>query len=304
MRIADALRSGQPLFSFEFFPPKTDDGMAQLMKTIGKLRRLGPTFVSVTYGAGGSSRGRTVELVTQFKSELGIEAMAHVTCVGHSRAELREVLDRLADNGIENVLALRGDPPRGSTQFEPAPDGFAHASELTAFVRRHYSFCVGGACYPEKHPEAVSFDADLDALKQKVEAGSEFLITQMFLENAHYFAFVERARAAGIDVPIIPGILPITHADQIPRFTGLSGSTIPESLAEEYRRRSEDPVASQEFGVAYSSLQCEELLRCGAPGVHFITMNRSPATNAILAALQVARPWTKPRQTAPAASAA
>jgi methylenetetrahydrofolate reductase (NADPH) len=245
----------------------------------------------VTYGAGGSTRDLTVELVTRIKQELSLEAMAHLTCVGHSRAELRDVLDHLTENGLDNVLALRGDPPRGSTAFVPAPDGFAHGSELTAFVKEHYGFCVGGACYPEGHQEAPSLTEDLRHLGTKVAAGAEFLITQLFFENRHYFAFVERARAAGIHVPIIPGIMPITNVDQIPRIAALSGAVIPRPLTDELERRRDNPVAVVELGVAYATLQCEELLRRGAPGIHFYTLNKSPATSAILAALQVSRPW-------------
>ena len=295
MKIVEALTRVYPCFSFEFFPPKNDDGMAQLMETIARLRRLEPTFVSVTYGAGGSSRERTLELVTRFKAELGIEAMAHLTCVGASQADLRETLDRLAGSGVENIMALRGDPPRGATRFVPAPDGLAHGSDLIELITASYDFCVGGACYPEGHQESASLEEDLQHLVKKVQAGAQFLITQMFFENIHYFAFVERARAAGIHVPIIPGIMPITNVDQIPRFAALSGATIPEALKRELQWRADDPVAVVELGVAYATLQCEELLRCGAPGIHFYTLNRSPATSAILAALQVTQPWLNAR---------
>ncbi len=300
MRIGEALKTLYPTFSFEFFAPKTDEGVDQLMETIGRLRRLEPTFVSVTYGAGGSSRERTIELVTRFKSELGIEPMAHLTCVGASRDELREKLDRLAEAGIENVLALRGDAPRGETEFQPAADGFSYASELVGFIKRAYAFSVGGACYPEKHPEAVSFDADLRHLAEKVEAGVEFLITQLFFENDHYFRFVERARGAGIDVPIIPGIMPITNVASIERMASMSQAEIPASLRTELQGRAEDPTAIMELGVAYATVQCEELLRCGAPGLHFYTLNRSPATSAILAALRISQPWKDARQPATA----
>ncbi len=300
MRIGAALKTVYPCFSFEFFAPKNDEGMEQLMETVGRLRRLEPTFVSVTYGAGGSSRERTIELVSRFKSELDIEPMAHLTCVGASRDELREKLDRLAQAGIENVLALRGDPPKGETGFRPAEDGFSYASELTRFVKDHYDFSLGGACYPEKHPEAVSFDEDLRHVREKIEAGAEFLITQLFFENDHYFDFVEKARGAGIDVPIIPGIMPITNVASIERMATMSQAEIPQSLRAELQNRAEDPTAVMELGVAYATVQCEELLRCGAPGLHFYTLNRSPATSAILAALKVSQPWMDARQPAAA----
>jgi methylenetetrahydrofolate reductase (NADPH) len=271
--------------------------MEQLMDTIGRLRPLEPVFVSVTYGAGGSTRARTIELVTRFKRELGIEAMAHLTCVGASRAELRETLDTLAATGIENIMALRGDPPRGATDFVPAPDGLAHGSDLIELIARHYDFCVGGACYPEGHYESASglragLDADVQYALLKVRQGASFLTTQMFFENVHYFRYVERARAAGVDVPIIAGIMPITNVDQIPRFAALSGATIPEALQRELRLRADNPEAVVELGIAYATLQCEELLRSGAPGIHFYTLNRSPATSAILTALRLIQPWS------------
>ncbi|MGH2371111.1 MAG: methylenetetrahydrofolate reductase, partial [Chloroflexota bacterium] len=198
MKIAETLPHTYPCFSFEFFPPRNDEGMAQLMETVGRLRRLEPTFVSVTYGAGGSTRSRTLDLVTRFKAELGIEAMAHLTCVGSSRTDLRETLDRLAASGIENIMALRGDAPRGAKAFVPAPDGLAHGSDLIELIRSGYDFSVGGACYPEGHPESPTLEHDLGYVARKVQAGAQFLITQAFFDNLHYFAFVERARAAGI----------------------------------------------------------------------------------------------------------
>jgi methylenetetrahydrofolate reductase (NADPH) len=283
--------------------------MEQLMDTIARLRHLAPTYVSITYGAGGSTRARTIELVSRFRKELGIETMAHLTCVGSSQSELRDILDHLQDEGIENIMALRGDPPRGAKDFKPAPDGFAHASQLIAFIRERYHFAIGGACYPEGHFEGASgkradLDADVQHLVTKVNAGADFLVTQLFYENVHYFRFVERARAAGISVPILPGIMPITNFDQIPRIAKLSGSSIPQALLDELERRSDSPEAMMELGVAYTTLQCEELLRHGAPGIHFYTLNRSPATSAILTALRLMQPWAsaRPQPTPPAAS--
>lgn len=294
MKIPQALDTASPCFSFEFFPPRSEDGMAQLMETIARLGRLRPAFVSVTYGAGGSTRARTLELVVRFKRELGIEAMAHLTCVGSSRDELREILDRLAGAGIENIMALRGDPPKGAREFRPPADGLAHASDLIALIADGYDFGLGGACYPEGHPESPDLDSDLSNVVRKVGAGAQFLITQAFFDNAHFFAFVERARAAGIGVPIIPGIMPITDLRVMNRIMELDPrTTVPEPLRLEIERRADNPEAVVELGVAYATLQCEELLRRGAPGVHFYTLNRSPATSAILAALQIARPWLK-----------
>jgi methylenetetrahydrofolate reductase (NADPH) len=291
MRIPDRLRAGAPCFSFEFFPPKTDEGVTQLFEAVRELAALEPGFVSVTYGAGGSTRARTLETVTRIKSETGVEAMAHLACIGHTRGEVRDVLDRVADAGIENVLCLRGDPPREQPLHYAVTDGFRFASELVAFVRGNgaWRFSVGGACYPEGHLENPSRADDLRALKAKVDAGTEFLITQLFFDNAFYFDFLGRARQAGIEVPIVPGIMPITNFDQIERFTRMCGATIPMRLRLELERRKDDPEAILQLGVAHATVQCVELLARGAPGIHFYTLNRSRATRMILTALR-ARP--------------
>jgi methylenetetrahydrofolate reductase (NADPH) len=290
MRIRELLTTGRPSFSFEFFPPKDEAGFMQLRETLASLRELRPTYVSVTYGGGGSTRRQTVELVTRLRSDYGLEAMAHVTCVDAGRAEILSVLECLAQAGLENVLALRGDPPDGEAPFVPHPDGFAHASELAAFARRYFHFCLGGACYPEKHIEAPSPEIDLEYAKRKVEAGCEYLITQLFFDNQRYFDFVARARAAGIGVPIIPGIMPITNVRQIERFTRQCGATIPEPLFSELRRLQDDPHAVLSLGVAHATAQCVELLQRGAPGVHFYTLNKSPATRTILMAIRTVYP--------------
>jgi methylenetetrahydrofolate reductase (NADPH) len=300
MRITDMIRfaaeRGEPVFSFEFFPPRNDAGVAALFDSLRALRPLGPAFVSVTWGAGGSSRGRTLEMVTRIKRETEIEAMAHVTCVGVSRKELEEQLAVICDAGITNVLALRGDPPRGQREFHAHPDGLAHASDLIGLARevgdkRGVKLCIGGACYPEGHPETRDLAQDLRHCKLKVEAGADFLITQLFFDNRRYFDFVGRARAAGIEVPILPGLMPVTNVDQIERFTALCGAHIPAGLAAALRARRDDAEAALQLGVAYAALQSAELLRRGAPGVHFYTLNRSSATRAILAALRAQEPW-------------
>jgi methylenetetrahydrofolate reductase (NADPH) len=287
VKIRDLIGLDGPVFSFEFFPPKTDAGMESLYATIDHLRELRPSFVSVTYGAGGSTRARTVELVTRIKHELGIETMAHLTCVGAGQHEIRSVLDQLGAGGIENVLALRGDPPKGETTFVPAPDGFAYASELVAFIRGHgYPFCLGGACYPEGHVEAADRDSDLAHLCTKVQAGLEFVITQLFFDNADYFDFVVRARGRGLTVPIIPGIMPITNVAQIERFTRLCGAHIPAALRARLEDVRDDDAAVQAVGIDHAAVQCRDLLAHGAPGVHFYTLNKSPATRAILERLR------------------
>ena len=291
MKIRDLYGPQRRVFSFEFFPPKTDKGLATLERTVGELRDLSPGFVSVTYGAGGSTRDRTIELVSRIERHEGITAMAHLTCVGAGRAEIAAVLDRLCSAGIENVIALRGDPPAGETAFETPADGFAHASDLISFIRRHYGdrLCVAAAAYPEGHVECRDLDRDLAHLEAKVRAGVDLLITQLFFDNRCYFEFVARARRAGISVPIVPGIMPITNLASIERMSVLSGATIPPDLKAELDRRRDDPAAIMQLGVAQAAAQCVDLLAGGAPGIHFYTLNQSPATRMILTALKSAR---------------
>jgi methylenetetrahydrofolate reductase (NADPH) len=288
MRIADRLRTGPPCFSFEFFPPKSEEGVAQLFTTLKELADLSPGFVSVTYGAGGSTRQLTIELTSAIRRETGIEAMAHLTCVGHGRAELAEILMRLESAGIENVLALRGDPPKEQAIFTPAPDGFSHGNELMQFIRaRGHKFCLGGACYPEAHLESEGLDDEIEHTRRKVGDGAEFLITQLFFDNAFYFHFVERARKAGITCPIVPGLMPITNFAQIERITRMCGATVPMRLRLALEKRKDDAEAVLQLGVAHATLQAADLLANGAPGVHFYTLNRSRASRMIVTALQV-----------------
>ncbi|HEX2233242.1 MAG TPA: methylenetetrahydrofolate reductase [NAD(P)H] [Thermoleophilaceae bacterium] len=295
MRIDHILEEQRPVFSFEFFPPKTDEGQRTLEGTLAELKEDRPEYVSVTYGAGGSTRERTVEITKWIKQDLGIEAMAHLSCVGEPAERLVEILEEIEAAGIDNVLALRGDPPRGETEWRPHPGGLHHSVELIELIRDRFDFCVGAACFPEVHPEAKDFSQDLAYAKRKVEAGASFLITQLFFDNELYFDFVDEARAAGIEVPLIPGIMPITNLKQIKTITGLCGATIPAELDRELNGRADDPEAVAELGVAYATLQCSDLLARGAPGIHFYTLNRSPATRAILAALRAAQPWTRAR---------
>jgi methylenetetrahydrofolate reductase (NADPH) len=300
MTIAEMLRfaaeRGEPTFSFEFFPPRDEAGEAALFDALKTLRPLAPSFASVTWGAGGSTSGKTLEMVSRIKRDTEIEAMAHLTCVGVSRDELTRHLEIICDAGIRNVLALRGDPPRGQRTFVAHPDGLSYGSELVALTRevgarKGIQLCVGGACYPEGHPENRDLGSDLRNCKIKVDAGAEFLITQLFFDNRRYWDFVGRARAAGITVPIVPGIMPITNVAQIERFTKLCGAHVPPGLAAALRARRDDPEAALQLGVAYAALQCADLLRNGAPGIHFYTLNRSSATRAILAALRAQEPW-------------
>lgn len=292
MRIDQIMAAGEgPVFSFEFFPPKTLAGEENLYAALRELKPLDPAFVSVTYGAGGSSREKTIAIVKRIKDEFGLEAMAHFTCVGATVPQLRETLDEMRASGIENVLALRGDPPAGQEEWVKTDGGLEYSRELVELIGADYPFAIGAACFPETHIHAESPEDDLAHLVEKVNAGTDFLITQMFFDNRHYFDFLARARAAGVTAPIIPGIMPITRVGQVERMAQMCGSEIPDGLRRELRARGEDAEAVLDFGVAYATLQCSQLLARGAPGVHFYTLNRSPATRAILSALKLARPW-------------
>jgi methylenetetrahydrofolate reductase (NADPH) len=293
MRIDRILAGGGPVFSFEFFPPKTPHGERNLENALAELVQLEPAFVSVTYGAGGSTREKTIEIVKRIADRYGLEAMAHFTCVGATVPEIRATLDEMRAAGIDNVLALRGDPPVGQKEWIATEGGLEYSRELVELISADYPFAIGAACFPETHIHAASPEDDLEHLVEKVDAGTHFLITTMFFDNAAYFRFVEKARAAGISVPIIPGVMPITRAGQILRMAEMSGASIPDGLARELAARGEDEEAVRDFGVAYATLQCAELLAAGAPGIHFYTLNRSPATRAILSALKLAKPWER-----------
>jgi methylenetetrahydrofolate reductase (NADPH) len=246
-----------------------------------------------------------VEIATRIKDQHGIETMAHLSCVGETTEGLIQILDQLEAGKIENILALRGDPPRGEEEFKRPEGGLDSSAELASFISERYPFAIGGACFPEVHPEAASLEADLAYLKSKVASGATFLITQLFFDNRVYFEFVDAARAAGIDVPIIPGVIPIASYARITRFCELCAASIPKRLAEAMEAVAGDPEAEAELGTAYAARQCEELLAGGAPGIHFYTLNTAPQTRAVLGALRVARPWERapaPRAPAPASA--
>ena len=301
MRIDQILASkGEPVFSFEFFPPRTPEGMDGLWGALEILRELGPDYVSVTYGAGGATRDGTVEVSSRLRNELGLETMTHLSCVGETVEGLESMLRRIEGAGIENLLALRGDPPRGETEFRRPAGGLSSAAELAAFASERTDFAIGGSCFPEVHPEADSLDADLAYLRTKVDGGASFLITQLFFDNRVFFDWLDAARRAGIEVPIIPGVMPITSYAQIRRFCTICEATIPDPLAEAMEALGGDAEAEQELGIAYAARQCEELLAGGAPGIHFYTLNKAPATRAILGALRVARPWERAEPGVPA----
>jgi len=287
VRIDALYGAGRPLFSFEFFPPKTDEGAESLMRTAADLKaRVEPDFISVTYGAGGSTRDRTHAVVTRIQNELGVTGMAHLTCVGATRDEIAAVADRLQEAGVQNVLALRGDPPHGAGAYTPTEGGFAYARDLIEFLASRYSFSIGAACYPEKHPEARTADADLAVAKAKQDAGAGFLTTQLFFDNVSYQRFVERARRAGVKIPIVPGIMPITNVAQIQRFTRMCGASIPAALLARLQDVEDDPGAVMATGIEHAITQCRGLLAAGAPGVHFYTLNKSHATRSVLSALR------------------
>jgi methylenetetrahydrofolate reductase (NADPH) len=293
MRVDDILASPGPTFSVEFFPPKTEEATEQLFATARSLAELELDFVSVTYGAGGSTREGTVEITKALKDEVGLETMAHLSCVGETREGLSATLDRIAAAGIENVFALRGDPPRGEEDFVQPEGGLGSAAELAEFVSAGWDFTIGGACFPEVHPEAPDLDTDLAYLKTKVDSGASFLITQLFFDNQVYFDFVAAARARGIDVPIVAGVIPVASFAQTKRICDLCDASIPPRLETAFAAAGGDERAEFELGIAYAAQQCAELLLAGAPGIHFYALNRAPATRAVLGALRSSRPWER-----------
>jgi methylenetetrahydrofolate reductase (NADPH) len=286
MKIIDLFKTPRPVLSFELFPPKRDGDLEGLFRTVGELKRLSPDFVSITYGAGGSTQSLTYDIALRLKDS-GVLPLVHFTCVGHSRQEIRELLGRIRGAGIENLLALRGDPPKGQTTFTPALDGFRYASELLRFIRQEgFDFCLGVAGYPEGHIEATTREADWDRLKEKLEAGGQFVVTQLFFDNQDYFRFVERLRARGCEAPVQPGIWLLTDAAQLDRIGSMSGGKIPETLRREALAIADDKEAVYRLGVEYAVRQCSDLLEHGAPGIHFYTMNKSRSATEVVTALR------------------
>jgi len=287
MRIRDLYGKDKPVFSFEFFPPKTDKGEQNLLAALADLKEaVEPDFVSVTYGAGGSTQDRTHAIVVKVQRELGTTAMAHQTCVGVTRADILRGVEKLVEHGIENVLALRGDPPKELEDFQVVDGGLGHGTDLIELLSSEFDLSIGAACYPEVHPESADPASDLEWTLEKQRLGAGFLVTQLFFDNARYFAFVERARSAGITIPIVPGIMPITNVAQVERFTKMCGATIPEPLLDRLRGHQDDPAAVMADGIEHAITQALELLERGAPGLHFYTLNKSNATRSILAALR------------------
>jgi len=278
MRIDRTFGQGKPTISFEFFPPKTDAGFQSLFATIEHLRPIKPTYVSVTYGAGGSTREKTVDLVVRIQRDLGIRAMAHLTCVGHTAPEIGGVLDELWAGGIRNVLALRGDPQVGQMSFVKTEGGFGYANELVEYVAGRHDFCVAVAGYPEGHPQCLNRTRDLENLKRKVDAGAKLIITQLFFDNQEFYRFRDEARRIGITVPIIAGIMPIGNVSQIKRFVSMCGAKIPQPLLVKLESLESDPEAVYSYGVDYATEQCADLLKQQACGLHYYTLNKSKAT--------------------------
>jgi methylenetetrahydrofolate reductase (NADPH) len=287
MRIDRLFSLGLPTLSFEFFPPKSEAGFSQLYQAIDELHPLKPSYVSVTYGAGGSTRQKTVDLVERIQNELSIRSMAHLTCVGHTADEIGAILDTLWNAGIRNVLALRGDPPAGQSQFTATEGGFANSSQLVKFVRGRHDFCIGVAGYPEGHPQCLNRTRDLEHLKQKVDNGANFIITQLFFDNSDFYRFRDAARKIGIGVPIVAGLMPILNVSQTKRFVSMCGAKIPQALLVKLENLETDPDAVYRAGIDYAITQCEDLLANGVEGLHFYTLNKSKATVEICRALDI-----------------
>jgi methylenetetrahydrofolate reductase (NADPH) len=284
--ILELFAQHRPLRSIEFFPPRDDAGIEALRHTAAALKPLSPDFVSVTYGAGGSTRQRTAQVSGLLRSEFGFTVMPHLTCVGHSRSELEEVADRIHADGFRNIMALRGDPPKGSVEFEAAADGLRYANELVSLLKaRHPDFCLGVGGYPEKHPEARTEEADLLNLKRKVDSGASFVTTQLFLDNAAYYRFRERCEKAGISVPIVPGIMPVLSLKQIQRFTSLCGTSLPATLLRRLEAAGEVPEIVEAVGIDWALAQIRDLLARGAPGYHLYILNRAKSALALSAGL-------------------
>jgi methylenetetrahydrofolate reductase (NADPH) len=277
-----------PHISFEVFPPKTDAAMESLRRVLPELIELGPSYMTVTYGALGSTRERTLEIAALLKREYHMESACHLTCVGSSRADLDRLLEDNRHSGVENIVALRGDPPRGETTFVPPPDGYSHGNELVAHIRRRYgtAFGIAVAGYPEKHLEAPDRESDLRYFKNKMDAGADIAITQLFYDNADFFSFVEAARTLGVTQPIIPGLLPILSVKQVRRITSLCGSKIPAALQAELEAAGEDDNRAEEVGIRQCVAQASELLRRGVPGIHFYVLNKSSHMRRIMEQLR------------------
>jgi len=285
MKVRDCFNSRQPVFSFEFFLPKTQEGMVQFKSTVRDLKRLAPSFVTLTYGAGGSSRDRTIETAGMIQNELGLTTVAHLTCIAHTRSEIEAIVEKIRGLGIENIMALRGDPPKDGRILPENRRDYRYAVDLVRHIRKMDGFCIGVAGYPEKHPEAASREEDLRHLKEKVEVGADFITTQLFFDNTDYFRFVERVRAMGIAQPVLPGLMPVTNYGQVHKFAAMCGARIPAEIIRALEPRQTDSEYVIRYGIDWTYHQARDLLDRGAPGIHFYTLNKSRSTEVILSRL-------------------
>jgi methylenetetrahydrofolate reductase (NADPH) len=286
VKISDLLNRGEQTFSFEFFPPKNFSSILELGINVGQLMKLSPSFISVTYGAGGSNQDASFNLIDYLNNKIGLITMAHYTCVNATKEKVDSDMEFFKKINIENLILLRGDRPKEEIQENNATGDFQFASDLIDFVASNHQFCIAAAGYPEAHPESQSLDDDIAFLKYKVDKGADFIVTQLFFDNRYYFDYVERARKAGITIPIVPGIMPITSFTQIKKFTQMIGATIPKYLVEKLEPYQDDLSKTYEIGVEFSINQCRELLQKGAPGLHFYTLNKSRATVDIYSSLK------------------
>ncbi len=274
MKFTELYDAGRPAISFELFPPRTDASMAELEERLPHLIALGPSHMTVTYGAMGSTRERTLEVASLIKNRLGMETAHHLTCVGATRDDIARLLDDIREQNIENIVALRGDPPRGESTFTPPADGYSHGNEIVEHVRRHGGFGIAVAGYPETHQEAPDTETDLRNLKRKVDSGADVIVTQLFYDNSDFYRFVERCRDAGISQPIVPGLMPILNVEQIKRITGMCGATIPAPLMRRLEEAGDDEAAVHEVGISHTAQQATDLLEQGVAGIHFYVLNR------------------------------
>ena len=285
MKVRDYFEGRNPVFSFEFFLPKTPEGMVRFKSTVRDLKRLSPSFVTLTYGAGGSARDRTIETAGMIQNELGVTTVAHLTCIAHTRGEIEGIVGRIRGLGIENIMALRGDPPREGDLLPVESRDYRYAADLVRHLRKMDGFCIGVAGYPEKHPEASAMEDDLRYLKEKAEAGADFITTQLFFDNEDYFRFVEKVRTMGLTQPVLPGLMPVTNYGQLRKFAAMCGTRIPPDLVRDMESRPTDAEYVIQCGIDWTYRQARDLLDRGAPGIHFYTLNKSRSTEVILSRL-------------------
>ena len=293
VKVQEFFKSNNPVFSFEFFLPKTSEAHVQFKSTIRNLKKLEPAFVTLTYGAAGSARDQTIEMAGMIQNELALTTVAHLTCIAHTRAEIQAIFEKIQGYGIENLMALRGDQPRDMVLPPESDRDYQNAADLVRHAYQFNGFCIGVAGYPEKHPEASSLEDDLLHLKDKMDAGADYITTQLFFDNQDYFRFVERVRALGIQTPILPGLMPVTNYGQLKKFAAMCGARVPEEMIEALEAQQTDPEAVTHYGIEWTYRQARELLDKGAPGIHFYTLNRSRSTGVILSRL-LGRPTPSP----------